>query len=162
MGEKNASASYSHHLIYNEIIPTFIDIKDKLQANNWIFSSRYDIISLLLLKILILLVYQYLLIGNKYIFHSNQHIYPSALSCNSLADFFTSKNKLLTSSIYSLVISVFPFVFANTHDGVSSCTQYRKLVVDPISPKNAKAYGDSLMLSVDALIARIFMSSSKP
>lgn len=91
----------------------------------------------------------------------NQTIYPAVL-CSTCADFLASKNKLLTYSIYSFVISGLPFVLANTQHGVSNCTEYLKLVLSPTSPKYANAYGDIFMVSVEALIARIFINSANP
>jgi hypothetical protein len=53
-------------------------------------------------------------------------------------------------------------VFANVQAGVTNWTQYLKLVTDPIYPNKASAYGESFMLSVDDLIANIFINSYNP
>lgn len=84
------------------------------------------------------------------------------MSFKIFADFFTSKKRELTSSIYYLVIYVFPLVLAKTQAGVSNCTIYLKLVVAPIYPRKAKASGENLIFSVEARIAKIFISSSNP
>lgn len=78
------------------------------------------------------------------------------------ADFLASKKSPWTYSIYYFVISALPFVFAKTEHGVNSWTEYLKLVSSPIWPKYANASGDILMLSVEALIANIFINYSSP
>lgn len=53
-------------------------------------------------------------------------------------------------------------MLAKTEQGVNSWTEYLKLVSSPICPKYANASGDILMLSVEALMANIFISYSSP
>jgi hypothetical protein len=64
----------------------------------------------------------------------------------------------LTYYISSLVIYAFPLVLAKTQAGVTNWTQYLKEVLFPIYPNWAKASGESLIFSVDDLIAKIFIN----
>lgn len=53
-------------------------------------------------------------------------------------------------------------MLASTQQGVNSWTEYLKLVLSPIYPSKAKAYGETLIFSVDALMAKIFINYSRP